>query len=145
MLTSSLPSQEITPEAADSDNDGIPDADDNCPGDPNPDQADFNDDGQGDVCQDSDGDGISDADELANGTNPELAYQASDLFSPPDPGPTVFDKVTAGRHVPVKFGASGDEGLEAFLNGYPAAAGETLIVRSSLADTSPSDAVSLST
>ena len=45
----------------DSDGDGVPDAADNCPADPNPDQADFDGDGQGDVCDaDDDNDGIPD-------------------------------------------------------------------------------------
>ncbi len=43
----------------DSDNDGIPDETDNCPWDPNPDQADEDGDGMGDACEDDlDGDGI---------------------------------------------------------------------------------------
>jgi hypothetical protein len=39
----------------DSDDDGIPDTDDNCPTTPNPDQSDFNDNGVGDACEDTDG------------------------------------------------------------------------------------------
>jgi hypothetical protein len=50
----------------DRDNDGIPDADDNCPDTPNPDQADSDGDGRGDACDacpldaanDADGDGV---------------------------------------------------------------------------------------
>jgi len=44
----------------DSDGDGIPDATDNCPDDPNSDQADLNGDGLGDAC-DADADGVPDA------------------------------------------------------------------------------------
>jgi len=44
----------------DADCDGIPDAVDNCPLYSNPDQADSNGDGVGDVCEDSDGDGVPD-------------------------------------------------------------------------------------
>ena len=44
----------------DSDGDGIPDADDNCPNTYNSDQADGDGDGVGDACDDSDGDGVMD-------------------------------------------------------------------------------------
>ncbi len=47
----------------DADNDGVFDKDDNCPNTPNPDQADSNDNGIGDVCEtptDSDNDGVFD-------------------------------------------------------------------------------------
>lgn len=48
--------------SADSDSDGIPDASDNCPQQPNPDQVDLDADGQGDACDsDLDGDGIDNA------------------------------------------------------------------------------------
>ena len=44
---------------ADADGDGVPDATDNCPNAPNPDQADVDADGEGDACDgDTDGDGI---------------------------------------------------------------------------------------
>jgi len=46
---------------ADTDGDGIPDVQDNCPTTFNPDQADWDNDGTGDVCDDSDQDGIYDA------------------------------------------------------------------------------------
>jgi len=43
------------PEPVDSDNDGIPDAEDNCPSVPNPDQSDINGNGVGDVCDSEQG------------------------------------------------------------------------------------------
>jgi hypothetical protein len=46
---------------SDVDSDGIPDDDDNCPNTPNPDQADFDRDGDGDACDpDDDNDGVVD-------------------------------------------------------------------------------------
>jgi hypothetical protein len=47
----------------DSDYDGIPDVNDNCPDMANPDQADFNNNGIGDACEDSDGDGLVDSED----------------------------------------------------------------------------------
>jgi PKD repeat protein len=51
----------------DADGDGVPNGQDNCPEQPNPDQADADGDGYGDVCDaplpDSDGDGIPDAED----------------------------------------------------------------------------------
>jgi len=49
------------PQETDSDSDGVPDSQDNCPNTGNPDQADFNNDGSGDVCSDADGDGYFDS------------------------------------------------------------------------------------
>ncbi len=55
----------------DRDGDGVLDPLDNCPDDPNPNQADFEGDGVGDACDsDTDGDGLPDDYELANGLNP---------------------------------------------------------------------------
>jgi hypothetical protein len=51
----------VVAETEDTDNDGVPDVEDNCPLTANPDQADFDNDGVGDVCDDSDNDGYSDA------------------------------------------------------------------------------------
>ncbi len=57
----------------DSDGDGVPDDDDNCPAIANPDQSDVNGNGIGDVCDtgsDTDNDGLSDAYEVQIGTDP---------------------------------------------------------------------------
>ena len=55
----------------DSDGDGYPDAIDNCPDDPNPDQTDTDGDQTGDACDDDDdNDGQTDAAELACGSDP---------------------------------------------------------------------------
>ena len=67
----------------DSDNDGIPDISDNCATIANTDQADFNDDGTGDVCSDTDGDGLSDALELGLYNSDPLS-QDSDTDGIPD-------------------------------------------------------------
>jgi hypothetical protein len=49
---------------SDQDNDGVPDISDNCPVLANPDQADWDGDGQGDACdEDDDGDTVADADD----------------------------------------------------------------------------------
>ena len=50
----------------DTDSDGVPDSTDNCPGDPNPLQANNDGDLEGDICDDDDdNDGISDIDEMS--------------------------------------------------------------------------------
>lgn len=55
----------------DRDSDGILDTADNCPDDPNPDQANFEGDAQGVVCEaDDDNDGLTDVQEAAIGSNP---------------------------------------------------------------------------
>jgi len=59
---------------ADSDADGVLDLDDNCPWDPNPDQADADDDGAGDGCDfDADNDGFDDETENLLGSDPNDA------------------------------------------------------------------------
>jgi parallel beta-helix repeat protein/YD repeat-containing protein len=62
--SSSITKPALIQVALDSDNDGIPDISDNCPNTYNPDQADINSNGIGDVCDsDMDGDGIPNADD----------------------------------------------------------------------------------
>ncbi len=57
--------------SADTDGDGVADAADNCPQDPNPDQTDTDGDGAGDACDnDIDGDGLDNATEQSLGTDP---------------------------------------------------------------------------
>ena len=74
--SSSSSSGGSTPEAIDTDSDGILDADDNCPAVANPNQQDADDDGAGDACdaddaRDSDEDGIVNSNDLcaASGCN----------------------------------------------------------------------------
>jgi hypothetical protein len=56
----------------DSDNDSVPDAEDNCPNTPNSDQADLDNDGEGDACDpDVDGDGVpNETDNCPSDSNP---------------------------------------------------------------------------
>ena len=61
----------------DTDDDGIPDSDDNCPSTPNPDQADFDGDGLGDVCdEDDDNDGELDTTDSVSYTHLTLPTKA---------------------------------------------------------------------
>jgi hypothetical protein len=92
----------------DSDNDGIPDNQDNCPNTYNPDQADSDGDGVGDACdtgQDSDGDGVpDDEDNCPNTYNPDQADSDGDGIgdaceytpTPPDVGINISSWVVAG-------------------------------------------------
>ena len=71
---------------ADSDGDGIFDAIDSCPSIPNSGQEDFDQDGQGDVCDDDrDGDGVINQQELTDATNPD------------DPCSYLFQSITLAR------------------------------------------------
>jgi beta-glucanase (GH16 family) len=61
----------FTQDPLDSDGDGIPNPLDNCPMVPNPDQADYDGDGRGDLCDgDDDDDGVADADDLCPLSDP---------------------------------------------------------------------------
>ena len=59
-------------QADDFDEDGVPDLMDNCTDTFNPEQADFNGNGLGDVCEDSDQDGLWDSEELLLGLDPTV-------------------------------------------------------------------------
>ena len=81
----------------DSDDDGVPDVDDNCPATANADQADLDGDGGGDACDtDADGDSILDTDDncpvTANADQTDLdADGAGDVCDPDDDGDGVAD------------------------------------------------------
>lgn len=69
----------------DDDSDGIPDEDDNCPHTTNPDQADSDGDGQGNVCDpDDDNDGWDDEKEFNEGTSPTNPDTDGDGSSDPN-------------------------------------------------------------
>lgn len=90
------------PVQEDSDGDGIPDTVDNCIELQNPDQADFNADGLGDVCQDSDSDGLSDAVELLQtATDPTLQDTDGD-------GITDFAELYTTNTDPLLFDSNGN-------------------------------------
>ena len=79
--------EEACAEEPDVDEDGIPDATDNCPTEANPDQADFDEDGTGDACDndaDSDGfDNITDCDDMDSEVGEGTTWYADadgDLF-----------------------------------------------------------------
>lgn len=74
----------IVSSVADGDGDGVPDSTDNCRSTPNPDQADFDLDGQGDACDgDIDGDGVANAADACAGTAAGTLV-ASDGCADPD-------------------------------------------------------------
>ena len=62
------------------------------------------------------------ADEAGNvsteGHDYNVVYDFTGFFSPVD-NPDVLNRVQAGSAVPVKFGLSGDRGLDVFAEGYP--------------------------
>ncbi len=99
-LESEFTGDEIVAAASevDADGDGIVNADDNCPGVANPDQA------------DADGDGV--------GTACEGDYEFSGFFAPVDNPPTR-NSVKAGRAIPVKFSLNGFQGLDILPSGSP--------------------------
>ena len=88
VATDNVGNREATPNEADTtiliippdiDNDSIPDAEDNCPTVANPDQADMDGDGIGDVCDsDADGDGYSKLDDC-NDNDPTINLGASEI------------------------------------------------------------------
>ena len=76
----------LAPEGVDSDGDGVDDGDDNCPDDVNADQANFDNDAEGDVCDaDDDNDLISDADEDS------VVLDPNDVLNPFDASDAVLD------------------------------------------------------
>ncbi len=98
-------------QVTDADGDGIPDAEDNCPLVANPDQADADADGLGDVCDpDDDNDGVLDADDncplVANPDQADLdADGQGDACDLDDDGDGLLDEIDA---CPLENPGSGD-------------------------------------
>jgi len=84
----------------DEDGDGIPDAVDNCPADPNANQIDTDADGQGDVCDaDDDNDNLTDLAEAGAGTDP---------LNPDSDGDEVYDGADQYPLDPARSGIPAD-------------------------------------
>jgi hypothetical protein len=83
----------------DADDDGVVDADDNCPQTANSAQTDGDGDGLGDACD-------------------PLTYRFSGFLDPVDPAPVV-NVMRGGAAVPMKFSLGGDRGLDIFQAGSP--------------------------
>ena len=110
-------------EYVDSDGDGVPQENDNCPDTPNAGQADADGDGVGDDCdncpttanpdqEDSDNDGTGDACETPT-------FNFTGFFQPVDNLPAI-NVAPAGSAIPVKFSLGGNHGIDIFFAGYPA-------------------------
>lgn len=98
---------------ADVDGDGIPDASDNCPEAPDPDQADMDLDGVGDACDgDLDGDGFSNAiDNCPEARNPSQAdLDGDDLGDPCDPDADADGVAEPGDNCPLLANPSQADG-----------------------------------